>query len=54
MINVRFENTEEGLKAVYNAAPVISMKSSTTPHSSSLQSTNDSITALTSIFSLFR
>ena len=47
MINVRFESTEEGLKAIYNAAPVISMKSSTTPEAQP-QSTNDSITALTS------
>ena len=47
MINVRFENTEDGLKAVYNSAPVISMKSSTTPEAQP-QSTNDSITALTS------
>ena len=47
MINVRFESTEEGLKAIYNAAPVISMKSSTTPQAQP-QSTNDSITALTS------
>ena len=47
MLNVRFENTEEGLKAIYNAAPVISMKSSTTPQAQP-QSTNDSITALTS------
>lgn len=47
MLNVRFENTEDGLKAVYNSAPVISMKSSTTPEAQP-QSTNDSITALTS------
>jgi len=47
MINVRFESTEEGLKAIYNAAPVISMKSSTKPEAQP-QSTNDSITALTS------
>ena len=47
MINVRFESTEEGLKAIYNAAPVISMKSSTTQQAQP-QSTNDSITALTS------
>ena len=40
MINVRFESTEEGLKAIYNAAPVISMKSSTTPQAQP-QSTND-------------
>lgn len=45
MLNVRFENTEEGLKAIYNAAPVISLVSESN-NSSRIQNTSESIVNL--------
>ena len=46
MINVRFESTEDGLRAVYNSAPVISMLTSSTSETQP-QAINDSIPELT-------
>ena len=45
MLNVRFENTEEGLKAIYNAAPVISLIPESN-NSSRIQNTSESIVNL--------
>ena len=45
MLNVRFENTEEGLKAIYNAAPVISLVPESN-NSSRIQNTSESIVNL--------
>ena len=45
MINVRFESTEEGLKAIYNAAPVISLVPESN-NSSRIQNTSGSIVNL--------
>lgn len=45
MINVRFESTEEGLKAIYNAAPVISLVPESN-NSSRIQNTSESIVNL--------
>ena len=45
MLNVRFENTEEGLKAIYNAAPVISLVPESN-NSSRIQNTSKSIVNL--------
>ena len=46
MINVRFESTEDGLRAVYNSAPVMSMLTSSTSETQP-QAINDSIPELT-------
>ena len=45
MINVRFESTKEGLKAIYNAAPVISLVPESN-NSSRIQNTSESIVNL--------
>ena len=45
MLNVRFESTEEGLKAIYNAAPVISLVPESN-NSSRIQNTSESIVNL--------
>ena len=45
MINIRFESTEEGLKASYNAAPVISLVPESN-NSSRIQNTSESIVNL--------
>lgn len=45
MINVRFESTEEGLKVIYNAAPVISLVPESN-NSSRIQNTSGSIVNL--------
>ena len=45
MLNVRFENTEDGLKAIYNAAPVISLVPESN-NSSRIQNTSESIVNL--------
>ena len=45
MINVRFESTEEGLKAIYNAAPVILLVPESN-NSSRIQNTSEPIVNL--------